>query len=79
MRKYHLQLNQKTKIINVSKNGIDFLGFHFYLFHHSVIMKVRKQTKQKFRRKMKYLEKKYQCGKFQKKKCHKLLQVITDI
>ncbi len=73
LRKYHLQLNQKTKIINVSKNGIDFLGFHFYLFHHRVIMKVRKQTKQKFCRKMKYLEKKYQCGKISKKEVSQII------
>ena len=28
---YGLCLNDKTKIINVSKNGLDFIGFRFYI------------------------------------------------
>lgn len=50
--KYKLSLNDKTKIINVSKEGIDFLGFRFYVLNNKVVMKVRRDTKKKFKRKM---------------------------
>ena len=38
--KYGLRLNDKTKIINVSKNGVDFIGFRFYI-KDKIILKVR--------------------------------------
>ena len=31
VEKYKLKVNNKTQIINVTKNGIDFLGFHYYI------------------------------------------------
>ena len=49
---YKLKLNDKTKIINVSKEGLDFLGFRFYIWNNKIIMKVRKDTKKRFKRKM---------------------------
>ena len=49
---YKLKLNDKTKIINVSKEGIDFLGFRFYIWNNKIVMKVRKDTKKRFKRKM---------------------------
>lgn len=45
VHKYKLKLNDKTKIINVSKEGLDFLGFRFYVWNNKVVMKVRKDTK----------------------------------
>ena len=53
VKKYKLSLNKKTKIINVSKEGLDFLGFRFYIINNKVILKVRKLTKKNFKRKMK--------------------------
>lgn len=53
--KYKLSLNNKTSIINVSKNGIDFLGFRFYICRNKVIMKVRNKIKSNFKRKMKLI------------------------
>ena len=44
VEKYKLRLNRKTKIINVSKEGLDFLGFRFCIYN-KVILKVRRDTK----------------------------------
>lgn len=54
--KYGLKLNNKTKIINVSKNGVDFIGFRFYI-KGKIILKVRNSTKKRFKRKMKLIKK----------------------
>ena len=53
--KYRLCLNRKTKIINVSKEGLDFLGFRYCIINNKVILKVRKLTKKNFKRKMKLI------------------------
>ena len=45
--KYKLKLNNKTKIINVSKEGVDFIGFRFYIVDNKIILKVRNNTKKK--------------------------------
>ena len=50
--KYKLELNNKTKIINI-KEGFEFLGFKYYIKNNKVIMKVKNQTKKGFKRKMK--------------------------
>ena len=52
LKEYDLELNHKTKIINVNKEGLDFLGFRFYK-NDKVYMKVRKETKRRFKRKLK--------------------------
>ncbi len=53
IEKYHLKLNNKTAIINVSKNGLDFLGFRFYIINNKIVMKLRTNIKRRFKRKMK--------------------------
>ena len=51
-----LQFNGKTQIFPV-RNGVDYLGWHLYLTESGkVIRKVRRNTKEKFRRKLKYFE-----------------------
>ncbi len=57
IKKYQLKLNNKTKIINVTKEGIDFLGFRFYIINNKLIMKVRNDIKKRFKRKMKAIKK----------------------
>ena len=57
IKKYQLKLNRKTKIINVTKEGIDFLGFRFYIINNKLIMKVRNDSKKRFKRKMKAIKK----------------------
>ena len=49
IEKYKLKTNNKTQIINVSKNGIDFLGFHYYIRDKRIIMKLRNSTKEKLK------------------------------
>ena len=56
VRKYDLELNKKTKIINVRKEGLDFLGFRFILCDNKVLMKVRNITKKRFKRKVRAIK-----------------------
>lgn len=56
IKKYHLELNNKTKIYS-KKEEFEFLGFKYYLKNNKVIIKVKNQTKRKFKRKMKTLNK----------------------
>ncbi len=51
-KEYKLILNEKTQIINI-KNGLDFLGFRFYIKNNKIIMKVRNHTKKRFKKKIK--------------------------
>ena len=53
---YGLCLNDKTRIINVSKEGADFIGFRFYI-KNKIILKVRNNTKKRFKKKMKLIKK----------------------
>ena len=55
--KYDLKLNKKTKIINIRKEGLDFLGFRFILHEDKIVMKVRDITKKRFKRKMRAVKK----------------------
>ena len=53
---YKLKINErKTKICNI-KNGIDFLGYRFYLDNNKVVIKIRSSTKKRFKKKVKYLK-----------------------
>lgn len=70
INKYKLKLNDKTKIINVSKEGIDFLGFHFYIINNKLIMKIRNDTKKRFKSKIKAIKK----GKITKEKSFQIIQ-----
>jgi len=54
-KKYKLKLNNKTSIINISKNSLDFLGFRFYIKNNKIIMKIRNKTKKSFKRKLKLI------------------------
>lgn len=50
--KYNLELNLNKTKINSIKNGIDFLGYRFYLKNNKVILKLRTRTKKKFKKKV---------------------------
>lgn len=69
IKEYKLNLNKKTGIINVSKCGIEFLGFRFYIWNNKVVMKVKNQTKKRFKRKMKRIKK----GKFTEEKARQII------
>lgn len=62
LKDYKLNLNVKKTRIDGMKNGIDFLGFKFYIHNNRIVVKVRNQTKKKFKRKMKTLDKLYDNG-----------------
>lgn len=54
-----LSFNEKTEIFPI-KNGVDYIGWHFYLTDTGkVIRKVRKNTKCKYKRKLRYFQKAY--------------------
>ena len=40
-------------MVNSIKNGIDFLGFRFYVKDKKIILKVRNDCKKRFKKKMK--------------------------
>lgn len=54
LRKYKLELNHKTKIYS-KKEGFEFLGFRYNIKNNKVIMKVKNETKKRFKKKIKYL------------------------
>lgn len=60
-----VEFNEKTQIFPI-KNGVDFLGFHFYLTDTGkVIRKVRQNTKKKYKKRMKKLKEDYNSGKIE--------------
>lgn len=53
LKEYKLEINtKKTRIDNI-KNGIDFIGYKFYIKNNKVIIKLRNRTKKNFKRKIK--------------------------
>lgn len=60
LKHYKLELNNKTKIYS-SNEGIEFLGFRF-IIKNKIIMKVKNQTKKRFKYKIKELCKMYEKG-----------------
>ena len=59
----HMELNEKTHIFPV-RQGVDFLGWHFYLTDTGkVVKRLRTQNKRKLKRRMKSLQKGYAEGR----------------
>jgi len=60
-----LEFNDKTQIFPI-RNGVDFLGFHFYLTDSGkVIKKLRRSSKVRFKNRLKQLQHEYKTGKVQ--------------
>lgn len=58
-----LELNQKTNIFPI-KNGVDYLGWHFYLTNTGkVVRKLRQSNKRRLKRKIKVMKRDYARGK----------------
>ena len=58
-----LELNEKTQIFPI-RNGVDYLGWHFYLTETGkVVKKLRVSAKNRLKRRMKGLQKGYTDGK----------------
>lgn len=57
-----LEFNQKTQIFPI-KNGVDYLGFHFYLTDTGkVVKKLRQTSKKRFKSRLKSLQNEYYEG-----------------
>ena len=55
--KLHLEFNAKTQISPI-QNGVDYLGWHYYLTQTGkIIKKLRTANKKKYKRRLKYLQK----------------------
>ena len=52
---FNLKINHKKTKIDSIKDGIDFLGYNFYIKDGKVILKHRNRTKRKFKKKIKDL------------------------
>ena len=50
---YKLDINKNKTRIDSIKNGIDFLGYRFFIRNNRTIMKLRNKTKKKYKRKIK--------------------------
>lgn len=63
---HKLELNKKSHIFPL-KNGVDFLGFHFYLTKSGkIIMKLRRESKERMRRKLRAFKYMYRNGEITK-------------
>lgn len=54
-RDFNLSLNDKTKIFTI-REGVEFLGFIFTLRNKKLIVKLKTQTKKRFKRKIRKLK-----------------------
>jgi len=71
-QKFKLKLNSKT-CINHIKNGLDFLGFRFYLKNKKIILKVRNDCKKRFKKKMKKIKILIDKKKISKKEAYQVI------
>lgn len=73
--KLHLSFNSKTQIFPL-KNGVNFLGFHFYLIETGKVIKIiRRESKIRLKRHLKYLMKQYAAGEVE---CEKIQNILAS-
>lgn len=63
MTKYKLELNSKTRIYHID-DGFEFLGFKYIRKNGKLIVKLKNQTKKRFKRKIRTIYKLYINNKF---------------
>ena len=61
---YKLELNNKTRIYHID-DGFELFGFKYIRKNNKLIVKVKNQTKKKFKRKMKNMYKLYTSGRIE--------------
>lgn len=54
--KYNLDINIKKTKIHSIRNGIEFLGFNYYIKNNHIIMKLKTSTKKKIKKKIKKIK-----------------------
>lgn len=69
--RYKLELNNKTKIFSL-KEGFEFLGFRYIKKNNKLIIRVKNQTKRRFKRNMSNLQKLYLENKIEKKEMEQI-------
>lgn len=73
LQKYKLNLNVKKTKIDSLNNGIDFLGFRFFIINNKIVLKLRNDTKKRFKKKAKVLNKMFSIGRIDEKEYDNLL------
>ena len=53
LKEYYLDINDKKTRIDSIKNGVDFLGYRFFINRGKVILRLRNRTKKKYKEKIK--------------------------
>ena len=66
LERYGLKLNNKTRIYS-SDEGFEFLGYKYIMKNNRLIVKIKGQTKRRFKRKMKTLYRLEEKGKITEK------------
>jgi hypothetical protein len=78
LQKYKLNLNvKKTKIDGLNK-VIDFLDFIFFIINNNIVLKFRNETKKRFNKKTKVLNKMFSTGCIDEKEYDNLLASYKD-
>jgi len=62
LKTLNLDLNERKTRVDSIKNGLDFLGFKFYIKNNKIILKIRNDTKKRFKKKMKKINCLYENG-----------------
>ena len=62
LKEYNLELNMNKSKINSIKNGIDFVGYRFYIRNNKITIRLRNRTKNNFKKKVKEVNKLYNTG-----------------
>lgn len=76
---YNLKINYKKTRIDSIKNGIDFLGYKFYIKNNKVILKLKNHTKTKFKNRIKNIKKIRNCGYIDDKVFHVLVSTYDSV
>ena len=76
---YNLKINYKKTRIDSIKNGIDFLGYKFYIKNNKVILKLKNHTKTKFKNRIKNIKKVRKCGYIDDKVFHVLVSTYNSV
>ena len=74
---YKLELNDKTRIYSI-KEGVEFLGFRFILKNNRLILKLRNNTKKRFKKTVKIVKILKMYEYIDESKYHNILASLTS-
>ena len=73
LKEYKLELNLEKSKINSIKNGIDFVGYKFYIEDKKIIIRLRNRTKKNFIKKVNKVNNLYNLGYIDKKEYDEMM------